>query len=203
MEGHKEEKEWYTTGEVAKILGVSFRTIKRWIYSGKISTTKTAGGHYRISKEGVERLRSEVEGQFATDIITFIERRKIAYLREAQLNMEDQYSHHETSDKFKWLVKQGKIETRYELKRRWYFPKNSWEEVKDIAEEKLRLVEIFETYERKFERDGIKYQDYSEYIVEQAMIRAGYTVVAKDSYYFNGIACILQTGPGSPQILIL
>jgi excisionase family DNA binding protein len=202
MEGRREEKEWYTTGEVAKILGVSFRTIKRWIYSGKISATKTAGGHYRISKEMVERLRSEVEDQFAIDIITFIERRKVAYLREAQLNMEDRYSHYETSDKLDQLVERGKIETRYELERRWYFPKNiSWEEVKDIAEEKLRLVRIFETYERKFERDGIKYQDYSEYIVEQAMIRAGYTVVAKDSYYFNGIACILQTGPGRPPDL--
>jgi len=117
--------------------------------------------------------------------------------------MEDRYRHYETRDKLEWLVRQRKINTTYELGRRWYFPLNtSWEAIKDMAEKKLKLIETFETYERKFERDGIKYQDYSEYMVEQAMIRAGYTVVvAKDSYYFNGIACILQTGPGRPPDL--
>jgi len=32
------DKEYYTTGEAAKIIGVSFRTIKRWIYAGRIRT---------------------------------------------------------------------------------------------------------------------------------------------------------------------
>ena len=202
MESYREEKELYTTGEAAKILGVSFRTIKRWIYSGKISATKTVGGHYRISKEVISRLQSEVEDQFAIDIITFIDQKRIAYFREIQLNMEDRYMHYETRDKLEWLVRQRKINTKYEFGRRWYFPINAyWEAVKDMAEKKLNLIENFEIYERKFERDGIKYQDYSEYIVEQAMIRAGYTVVAKDSYYFNGISCVLQTGPGRPPDL--
>jgi hypothetical protein len=35
------------------------------------------------------------------------------------------------------------------------------------------------------------------------MIRAGYTVVAKDSYYFNGIACVLQKVLEGLQTLIL
>jgi len=70
-----------------------------------------------------------------------------------------------------------------------------------MAEEKLKLIKTFESYDRKFERDGVRYQDYSEYIVEQAMIRAGYVVVAKDSYYFNGIACVLQPGAGRPPDL--
>ena len=29
-------------------LGISYPTIKQWIYRGKIKTVKTAGGHYRI-----------------------------------------------------------------------------------------------------------------------------------------------------------
>jgi excisionase family DNA binding protein len=202
MENSVKEKEWYTTGEAAKILGVSFRTIKRWIYSGKITATKTVGGHYRISREVIERLQSEVEDQFAKDIIALINEKKIAYFREVQLNLEDKYRHYETRDKLEWLVRQRKINTKYELGRRWYFPaNNTWEIVKDMAKDKLKLIETFENYERKFERDGIRYQDYSEYIVEQAMIRAGYTVVAKDSYYFNGIACVLQIGPGRPPDL--
>jgi excisionase family DNA binding protein len=197
MGSYGEEKEWYTTGETAKILGVSFRTIKRWIYSGKLSAARTAGGHYRISKETIRHLQSGVEDQFAIDLITFIEQRRVVYFREVQLNMEDKYKHYETSDKLKWLVSQRKINTKYEHGRRWYFPLNtSWEDVKEMAEMKLKLTKTFEEHERTFERDGLKYQDYSEYLVEQAMIRAGYTVVAKVSYYFNGMACVLQTGAG-------
>jgi excisionase family DNA binding protein len=109
------EKEWYTPGEAAKILGVSFRTIKRWIYSGKISATRTVGGHYRILKEVIRRLQSEVEDQFAVDTTTFIEQRKVAYFREVQLNIEDKYRRYEKRDKLEWLVKQRKINTRYEL----------------------------------------------------------------------------------------
>jgi excisionase family DNA binding protein len=117
MENYGEEKEWYTTGEAAKILGVSFRTIKRWIYSGKISATRTVGGHYRISKDVIKRLRSEVEDQFAVDVVTFIDQKRIAYFREVQLNMEDKYRHYETRDKLEWLVRQRKINTKYELGR--------------------------------------------------------------------------------------
>jgi excisionase family DNA binding protein len=194
--------EWYTTGEAAKVLGVSFRTVKRWIYSGRISAVRTIGGHYRISREEIERLQFTVKDQFTLDIISLIEQKKVVYFREVQLNLEDKYRHYETRDKLRWLVAQGRLGTSYESKRRWYFSvDSSWEAVKNVAEEKLKLISFFENYERKFELDGVRYQDYSEYIVEQAMIRAGYTVVAKDSYYFNGISCILQTGPGRPPDL--
>jgi len=36
----------YTTGEVAKIFGVSYVTVKKWAYSGKIKYIKTPGGKY-------------------------------------------------------------------------------------------------------------------------------------------------------------
>lgn len=195
-------REWYTTGEVAKILGVSFRTVKRWIYSGKIEATKTAGGHYRISREVLERLRSEVGERSAEDIIKFIDEREIVYLREVQLNFEDKYPHYETSNKLNLLITQKRVNAIFEYGRRWFFPLNSnWDSLKDRAKAKLDLVKVYETYEREFEKDGVKYQDYSEYIVEQAMIRAGYTVVAKDSYYFNGKACVLQSSRGRPPDL--
>lgn len=198
----EEKKKWYTTGEAARILGISFRTIKRWIYSGKINAVKTAGGHYRIPKETIDRLSVEVEDQFAMDILQLVEYKKIVYLREIQLNLEDRYKHYETNNKLKSLVQHRKINTIYALDRRWFFPADSsWESFKGIAEEKLKLVKVFEDYERGFERDRIKYQDYSEYLVEQAMIRAGYKVVAKDSYYFNGISCVLQKGAGRPPDL--
>lgn len=42
--------------EAADMLGVSFPTIKQWIYNGKIRSVKTAGGHHRIPSEEVERI---------------------------------------------------------------------------------------------------------------------------------------------------
>lgn len=41
--------------EAADAIGISYPTIKQWIYKGKIRATKTAGGHYRIPQEEVDR----------------------------------------------------------------------------------------------------------------------------------------------------
>lgn len=42
--------------EAAERIGVSYPTIKQWIYNGKIRSVKTAGGHHRIPQEEVERI---------------------------------------------------------------------------------------------------------------------------------------------------
>jgi molybdopterin-binding protein len=42
--------------EAAETIGVSYPTIKQWIYKGKIRAVKTAGGHYRIPQEEIDRL---------------------------------------------------------------------------------------------------------------------------------------------------
>jgi molybdopterin-binding protein len=54
--------ELLTPMQAARLAGVSYPTIKQWIYKGKIHTTKTAGGHYRIPRSEIER----VTGQSAT-----------------------------------------------------------------------------------------------------------------------------------------
>jgi molybdopterin-binding protein len=41
--------------EVALRLGISYPTLKQWIYSGKLSTMRTAGGHHRIAEQELER----------------------------------------------------------------------------------------------------------------------------------------------------
>jgi molybdopterin-binding protein len=41
--------------EAAQALGVSYPTLKQWIYRGKIKTVKTAGGHHRVPASQVER----------------------------------------------------------------------------------------------------------------------------------------------------
>jgi len=44
-------------------LGISYPTIKKWIYSGKLRTVKTPGGHHRVPESELERFipRSEVK----------------------------------------------------------------------------------------------------------------------------------------------
>ena len=42
--------------EAAKILGISYPTLKQWIYRGKIKTVKTPGGHHRVPESEIDRL---------------------------------------------------------------------------------------------------------------------------------------------------
>jgi molybdopterin-binding protein len=42
--------------EAAALAGVSYPTLKQWIYKGKIKSVKTAGGHHRIPRGEIERL---------------------------------------------------------------------------------------------------------------------------------------------------
>ncbi|MEP7273998.1 MAG: helix-turn-helix domain-containing protein [Acidobacteriota bacterium] len=42
--------------DAAKLLGVSYQTIKLWIYKKKIHSTRTVGGHHRIPQSEIERI---------------------------------------------------------------------------------------------------------------------------------------------------
>src|SRR3989442_3987200 len=42
--------------EAANILGISYPTLKQWIYKKKIQTAKTPGGHHRIPESEIDRL---------------------------------------------------------------------------------------------------------------------------------------------------
>jgi len=44
-----------TVREAADRLGVAYSTLKHWIYEGSIRTTKTRGGHHRVSESEVQR----------------------------------------------------------------------------------------------------------------------------------------------------
>jgi len=45
-----------TVSAAAERLGIGYSTLKQWIYTGKVRTTTTAGGHHRISEAEIERL---------------------------------------------------------------------------------------------------------------------------------------------------
>jgi molybdopterin-binding protein len=45
-----------TVRAAAERLGVGYSTLKQWIHQGKVRTTRTAGGHHRLSEAEVERV---------------------------------------------------------------------------------------------------------------------------------------------------
>jgi excisionase family DNA binding protein len=49
----------YTTGEVAKIFGVSYVAVKNWAHSGKIKYIRTPDGKYWYPESEIRRLLGE------------------------------------------------------------------------------------------------------------------------------------------------
>jgi molybdopterin-binding protein len=45
----------FSPREAAQVLGISYPTLKQWIYKKKIRTLKTAGGHHRIPEAEIDR----------------------------------------------------------------------------------------------------------------------------------------------------
>ncbi len=41
--------------EAAQILGISYPTIKQWIYRGKLKSIRTPGGHHRVPRPELDR----------------------------------------------------------------------------------------------------------------------------------------------------
>ncbi len=45
-----------TTAQAAKLLNISVSTLKKFIFTGKLKTLKTPGGHHRILREDLLHL---------------------------------------------------------------------------------------------------------------------------------------------------
>jgi molybdopterin-binding protein len=56
LEGEPIVSELLKPVDAARLAGVSYPTLKQWIYSGKIRSSKTAGGHHRIARSEIERV---------------------------------------------------------------------------------------------------------------------------------------------------
>ena len=57
-----------TPAEAAALLGVSYQTVKQWIYRKKLRSVRTPGGHHRIPSSEIRRLgiaRASVRGASA------------------------------------------------------------------------------------------------------------------------------------------
>ena len=51
-----------TVRTAAQRLGVGYSTLKQWIYSGRVRTTTTAGGHHRVAEAEIDRLLAKGGG---------------------------------------------------------------------------------------------------------------------------------------------
>ena len=49
--------------DAARIAGVSYPTLKQWIYKGKVHSVKTAGGHHRVARSEIERISGVVRSR--------------------------------------------------------------------------------------------------------------------------------------------
>ena len=45
-----------TARAAAERLGVGYSTLKRWVRSGRVRTTRTEGGHHRVADSEIDRL---------------------------------------------------------------------------------------------------------------------------------------------------
>jgi molybdopterin-binding protein len=50
----------FTPREAAQVLGVSYASLKQWIYHGKLKSVQTPGGHHRISKSEIDRAMTRI-----------------------------------------------------------------------------------------------------------------------------------------------
>ena len=63
----KNSEELLKLRDAALQLGISFPTIKQWIYKKKIRSIRTAGGHHRIPEREVDRLLFRTRGKTETE----------------------------------------------------------------------------------------------------------------------------------------
>jgi molybdopterin-binding protein len=57
-----------TVRVAAERLGVGYSTLKRWIGSGQVRTTRTEGGHHRIADAEIDRLTARQEPEQTTRV---------------------------------------------------------------------------------------------------------------------------------------
>jgi molybdopterin-binding protein len=50
----------YTPRDAAQVLGISYSSLKQWIYREKLKTVQTPGGHHRIPESEIDRFLPQV-----------------------------------------------------------------------------------------------------------------------------------------------
>jgi hypothetical protein len=136
-------------------------------------------------------------------IIESVNLKHVAYSRELQLFYEDQFSHWSTYNALKKLVDRHLVETNTEWHHRWFYPRSTtWQQVRGEARTKVDLVNVYSRHDNSYQHEGIRYDDYSEFLVEQALIAGGFTIEAKQAREYRGREAIVRdVGAGRPPDL--
>ncbi|MCL4479914.1 MAG: hypothetical protein M1113_00270 [Candidatus Thermoplasmatota archaeon] len=202
------EEKWLNSRGAARSLGISYPTLKRWIYQKKIQSIKDKYGHHKISLSEINRVRNRTGSTLAREILKLLGKRVVAYTNQIQMNLESQFSHSETNKELKNLVKTGKVKS---FQRRfihynyvWYhLASTSGADVLRAIDETEDLLKEYHkfTLDRRYESNDICYNDYSEFLVEQAFIASGFKVLAREINYFNGKAVALGGQRGRSKTL--
>jgi molybdopterin-binding protein len=66
-----------TPAEAARLLGVSYPTVKQWIYRKKIRSVRTPGGHHRIPTSEIRRLGAAVPSRTSSALDAISGRNKL------------------------------------------------------------------------------------------------------------------------------
>jgi len=61
LEVSVQSDELLTPRDAARALGISYPTLKQWIYKKKLRSIRTAGGHHRIPASEIERFLPRME----------------------------------------------------------------------------------------------------------------------------------------------
>ena len=62
-----EPEAYFTPRQAARVLGISYPTIKKWILNGKLRTRTTPGGHHRIAQSTLSPFLEKGSGQPAAE----------------------------------------------------------------------------------------------------------------------------------------
>ncbi len=57
----------FTPREAAKVLGISYPTLKQWIYKKQMKSVRTPGGHHRIPETEVDKFLGHVSARMAPE----------------------------------------------------------------------------------------------------------------------------------------
>lgn len=127
-------------------------------------------------------------------LIETIHAKRVAFSREMQLSFEDLFSHWGVYNSLKKLVERNLIRTNAEWHHRWFYPANQdWTDVSKTAEEKAEVVKAYAKHDNSFSRGDVNYDDYSEFLVEQALLQTGFAIESRNTRQFNSKKASIAT----------
>jgi excisionase family DNA binding protein len=88
----RSERRYYTTHEVAGLLGVSLPTVVNWVKSGRLDAHRTPGGHRRIPPEALVRFAKTYEYPVPDEVLERARRTRTVLVVDAERDFAEMVS---------------------------------------------------------------------------------------------------------------